>query len=109
MADPKVSDVENSVRDAKNWLAAFKTEYKLADEVVKVLHGKLDDLGKSVAGIKSAGKKIDAASVKPVANTLRDLKNWLAAFKTEYKLADEVIKVLHKEFDKIGDKLAALK
>ncbi len=104
-----VRNVENSVRDVKNWLAVFKTEYKIADEAVKVLNQKIEELGTKVGGIKcDVSGKVDASSVKPVSNVLRDAKAWLATFAKEYDLPAEAVKVLHQNFDKIGAALAAV-
>lgn len=108
--DKSVADVENTVRDFKNWLSAFKTEYDIDAEAMNVLHDKIDEFSDKCKGIKcdNAGK-VDPSSIKPVANTLRDVKNWLATFASEYDIAGEAVKVLHKELDKIGDKLAKIK
>jgi len=104
-----VRDVENSVRDFKNWLAAFKTEYDLADEAVEVLDEKIAELSDDCKEIKcDRSGKVDAGSVKTVANALRDTKNWLATFAEEYKLPEEAVDVLSDELDKIGKKLAAV-
>lgn len=111
MADIKVDTVraaENCVRDIKNWLAVFKTEYDVADEAVKVLHQKLDEIGASMAGIKCSTTGVEATSVRPVANAVRDAKAWLAVFAKEYDLSEETIKVLHQNFDKLGDALKAI-
>ncbi len=103
-----VRAAENSVRDVKNWLAVFKTEYDVADEAVNVLHKKLDELGAGMSGIKCSAQGVEANSVRPVANTLRDAKAWLATFAKEYDLPEEAIKILHENFDKIGDALKAI-
>ncbi len=104
-----VRDAENSVRDFKNWLAVFKTEYDMADEAVKVLHQKVDEIGSKIAGITcDPTGKVKADSVKPVSNVLRDTKAWLATFATEYDVAAEAVKILHENLDKIGQKLAAI-
>lgn len=104
-----VRDVENAVRDFKNWLAVFKTEYDVSDEAVKILHGKVDAFSDSLRGLKcDASGKVDANSVKPVSNILREAKAWLATFAKEYNLAEEAVKVLHQNFDKVGDALRAV-
>ncbi len=104
-----VRDAENSVRDFKNWLAVFKTEYDIADEAVKVLHQKVDEMGSKMAGITcDPSGNVKGDSVKPVSNTLRDTKAWLATFAKEYDVAAEAVKVLHENLDKIGQKLAAI-
>ena len=109
--DVKVDTVraaENCVRDVKNWLAVFKTEYDVADEAVKILNQKLNEIGSSMAGIKCTAKGVEASSVRPVANTVRDAKAWLAVFGKEYDLSEEAMKVLHQNFDKLGDALKAI-
>ncbi len=104
-----IRDVENAVRDFKNWLAVFKTEYNIADEAVRILHEKADAFSDSLKGLKcDASGKVDANSVKPVANVLREAKAWLATFAKEYNLAEEAVKVLHQNFDKVGDALRAV-
>ncbi len=105
-----IRDAENSVRDVRNWLAVFKTEYRLSAEAYRVLHNKIEDLGTKIGGIKCmpAGK-IDKDSVKQAANTLRDSKSWLAVFAKEYNVPKEAVKVLHSNLDTIGEKLAAIK
>ena len=104
-----VRDVENAVRDLKNWLAVFKTEYDVADEAVKILHQKVDEFSDKLRAIKcDASGKVNADSVKPVSNTLRDAKAWLATFAKEYDLAEEAVRILHENFDKVGDKLRAV-
>lgn len=107
VVDKSVRDVENSVRDFKNWLSVFKTEYGIADEAMHVLHKKVDEFSDKLRGVKcDTSGKIDPNSMKPVANTLRDAKAWLATFATEYALSDEAKKVLHDNLDKVGDALA---
>jgi hypothetical protein len=104
-----VRDAENSVRDLRNWLAVFKTEYGISEEAYKTLHSKIEELGSKIGGITcSAPGVVDANSVKPASNTLRDAKAWLATFAKEYNLAEEAVKVLHENFDKVGQKLAAI-
>ncbi len=103
-----VRAAENCVRDIKNWLAVFKTEYDIDDEAVKVLHEKLDDIGSKMAGIKCTARDVEAASVQPVSNAVRDAKAWLATFAEEYDLSEESVKVLHEKFDELGNKLAAI-
>jgi hypothetical protein len=104
-----VRDAENSVRDLRNWLAVFKTEYDVSEEAYKVLHAKIEELGAKIGSIKCiAPGKVDANSVKPASNTLRDAKAWLATFAKEYDLPAEAVKVLHENFDKVGQKIAAI-
>jgi len=107
--DKSISDVENSIRDFKNWLSAFKTEYDIAAEAMNVLHDKVDEFSDKCKGIKcDKSGEVDPSSIKPVANTLRDVKNWLAAFASEYDLPKEAVTVLTAELDKVGKKLAAI-
>ncbi|VVB81398.1 Uncharacterised protein [uncultured archaeon] len=106
-ADTVVS-AENAVRDTKNWLAVFKTEYDVPDEAVKILHQKLDQISDNMRGLKCTPKGADADSIRPVSNALRDLKSWLATFAQEYKLPAEAVKVLHENMDKIGQRLALI-
>jgi len=48
-----IEDAENQIRDIKNWVFVFAKEYNLADEAVKLLHEKIDELAKTVGDIKS--------------------------------------------------------
>jgi len=105
----KVNEAENSVREFKNWLAVFKTEYDVADEAVEVLNKKADSLAEQIGQISCDSEgKVAADSVKPASNALRDAKTWLATFAQEYDLAEETVKVLHEQFDKVGESLASL-
>jgi hypothetical protein len=104
MPEP-VHSAENCVRDIKNWLAIFKIEYDVPNEAVKVLHRELDEIGASMANITCTLRGVDAKSVRPVANAVRDAKNWLAVFAREYDLSKETVKVLGKKFDELGKKL----
>ena len=47
-----VEDVENKIRDIKNWVFVFAKEYNLAEEAVKMLHEKIDDLAVAVGELK---------------------------------------------------------
>lgn len=105
--DKSVRNVENTVRDFKNWLSVFKTEYGVADEAMRVLHQKVDEFSDKLRGVKcDVSGKVSPDSMKPAANTLRDAKAWLAVFAQEYDFSDEAKKVLHDNFDKVGDALA---
>jgi molecular chaperone DnaK (HSP70) len=104
-----IADVENSVRDVRNWLATFKIEYSLSDEAYEKLHDKIEEIGARIGDIKEAGGKVDASTVKPAANALRDAKNWLAVFIEENDLDEEAVDVLHEKFDEIGQKLGKVK
>ena len=99
MTDENVSPVANALREAKNWLAVFKTEYDVADEPMEKLHAKLDELGTKLA-------EITAESAEPAATVLTEVKQWLSVFKDQYSLSDETVEVLHKKFDEIGAALA---
>lgn len=105
----EVRETENTLRDVRNWLAVFKTEYDIDAEAYKVLHGKIEDLATKVGAVKTNAKGVDAQSLKPASNALRDLKNWLAVFAKEYELAEEAVDVLHEQLDKVGQKIAAIK
>ena len=48
-----IEDVENKIRDIKNWVFVFAKEYDLAEEAVKMLHEKIDDLAKTVGEIET--------------------------------------------------------
>ena len=90
----------NAVRDTKNWLAVFKTEYDVADEAMEKLHAKLDEIGSKMS-------EVTAESAEPAATALTEAKQWLAVFAQEYSLNEETVKVLHEKFDAIGNALAA--
>ena len=101
-----VRNAENAVRDIKNWLAVFKTEYNVPDEAMKILHEKLDEIGTKIGSITCDASGVNADSVKSVADTLALGKQWLATFGPE--LSDEAKKVLHEKLDDLGQKLAAI-
>jgi len=103
-----VSAAEDCVRDVRNWLAVFKTEYDISDEANQKLHAKIEELGTKIGGITCDADGVDAASVNPASDTLAETKQWLAVFAQEYSMAEEAVKVLHANFDKIGEKLAAI-
>ena len=115
MAQKMKVDIKNIVaaasalRDVKNWLAVFKTEYGLSKEAHKVLDKKLEDLGRSLAGITCGTGGVERDSVRTVANALRDTKAWLAVFAKEYDIAKEAVNVLHGNLDTFGEKLASIK
>ena len=48
MAKSKPANAGDKIRDIINWLAVFKEEYDLSDEVVDTLRDKLEDLAKSI-------------------------------------------------------------
>ena len=52
MADKKVIDVENDIRDLVNWLAVFQEEYGIDEEAVDVLRQKFERLAKKVSTLK---------------------------------------------------------
>lgn len=104
-----VRNVGNVVRDVRNWLAVFKTEYDIPKEAYDVLHKKIEELGSKMVGIKcDVSGKVAPDSMRSVTNALRDAKAWLATFASEYDLAKEAVKILHENFDKIGDALAKI-
>lgn len=105
----EIRNVENAVRDVRNWLAVFKTEYDLPEEAYKKLHDKIEEIGKKVGGIRTTEQGLDKETVKPAANALRDTKNWLATFAQEFDFEEEAVEVLHKNLDKVGQALAKVK
>ena len=52
MADKKIIEVENDIRDIINWLVIFQEEYGIDEEAVDVLRAKLEKLAKKVGGLK---------------------------------------------------------
>ncbi len=114
MAEKKVEvkelrETENALRDFRNWLAVFKTEYDIDAEAYKILHAKVEELAVKVGAVKCNAKGVEAQSLKPASNTLRDMKSWLAVFAKEYELAEEAVDVLGEQLDKVGQKIAAIK
>ena len=51
---------------------------------------------------------VDASKIEAAANALRDAKNWLAVFKTEYDINDEAINKLHEKLDEVGEKIGQI-
>ena len=105
----ELREAENTLRDFRNWLAVFKTEYDINTEAYQVLNAKVEELAVKIGAVKCTAKGVDGQSLKPASNTLRDLKNWLAVFAKEYELAEEAVDVLHEQLDKLGQKMAAIK
>jgi len=52
MADKKIIDVENDIRNIINWLAVFKEEYGIDEEAVDVLRQKLEKVAEKVGNLK---------------------------------------------------------
>ncbi len=48
-----IEEAENKIRDLKNWVFVFAKEYSLAEEAVKLLHEKIDELAVVVGDIKT--------------------------------------------------------
>lgn len=105
----ELKEAGNALRDVRNWLAVFKTEYDLAEEAYSVLHKKIEEVATKLGAVKCTAKGVDGQSMKPASNALRDLKNWLAVFAKEYDLAEEAVDVLGEQVDKVGQKMAAIK
>lgn len=104
-----VMAAENVVRDVRNWLAVFKTEdNNVSEEAYKKLHGKIEEIGTKIGGIKCDAEGVEEESVQPASNALAEAKQWLAVLAKEYDLSEETVKVLTENFDKIGEKLAAI-
>lgn len=47
-------------------------------------------------------------NVAEAENAVRDLKNWVFVFAREYSLAEEAVKKLHEEIDKVAAKIAEI-
>ena len=43
--------------------------------------------------------------VKKIAQDIKELKEWLSVFKTEYNIADEAYDVLKAKIEQLGDSL----
>lgn len=103
-----VHSAANCLRDVKNWLAVFKTEYDIPREAIRVLNKEFDDIGSSMANITCTLRGVDKTTVRPVANAVRDTKNWLAVFAREYDIASEAKRVLSKKLDELGEKIGKI-
>jgi len=99
---------ENVVRDVRNWLAVFKTEYDIPDEAYDKLHKKIEEIGTNVGNIKCLPAGVDPDSVKPASDALTDAQQWLAVFADEYDLSEETLKVLEDNFEKIATHLTKI-
>ncbi|RMD58152.1 hypothetical protein D6825_01810 [Candidatus Woesearchaeota archaeon] len=105
----KIRSATDKLRDIMNWLAVFKTEYDLPREAYRTLLKEVQKIGKAMDGIECRQGHVLADSMKPVADELRNTKNWLAVFKTEYGLPREAVKKLHAELDAFGKKLSQIR
>lgn len=52
MTNEQVEAVEGDIRDIINWIATFKQEYEVPEELEKTLREKLEALAKKVGGAK---------------------------------------------------------
>jgi hypothetical protein len=67
--DPKsIAAIADELRDAKNWLAAFKGEYTLPKEVDRVLHQKLDNIGDKLAALGNLWVPVHSIEALPKAS-----------------------------------------
>ena len=102
---------EDTLRDLKNWLAVFKTEYEVPEEIIKVLDEKFEEIAKKVGDIscKIEGEEIEAdeEQQKEVEDIIRDTKNWIEVFKTEYEqqMKDEVKEKLFEKLESLAEKI----
>ncbi len=104
-----VRDATDALRDLRNWLAVFKTEYDLPDEAYKTLHKKVEDVGSKMDGIVCKDSGVVEKSVLPATKSLHEFKIWLAVFADEYDLAEEEVKVLGKQIENVAKKIAKIK
>lgn len=54
------------------------------------------------------GKTIDSKAVRGAEESVRDLINWLAVFKTEYDIPKEAYKTLHQKADALATRIGAI-
>ncbi len=110
-----IKDAENCVRDIKNWLAVFKTEYNLPDEVVDKINEKMTTIAEKmgVVSCKITGETVEAndEELKAIEDIVRDTKNWVAVFKTEYEQAmtDEAVNKLNEKLGELAVKAGNIK
>lgn len=96
----------DTLRDLRNWLAVFQTEYDIPDEAYQKLHDKIEEIGSKMDGISCEKDGVDAESIKPVSNAVRETTNWLAVFADEYDLNEEAVQKLNAKLDEFAEKLA---
>lgn len=53
-------------------------------------------------------KLLDTKAVRAAEESVRDLTNWLAVFKTEYDIPKEAYKTLHQKADALGARIGAI-
>jgi len=104
----KVHSAANCLRDIKNWIAVFKTEYDIPREAVRVLNKEIEEIADAMNGITCTLKGVDVKTVRPVANNIRDVKNWIAVFVDEYELPKETVKVLRNKLDQLAKAVAKI-
>lgn len=102
--EAKIKEAEDAVRDLKNWIFTFAKEYDLAEEAIKMLHEKVDEVAVTIGKVEcKAGE--EEPTVKSPADALRDLKNWVSTFAEEYALADEAVDMLNTKIEALAKKI----
>ena len=105
-----VKDTADKLREIKNWLAVFKEEYGISDEAVEKLSSKIDAIANDLADVhcvlENSETEVDKEALDVATDSMRDMKNWIAVFKTENDLADEACKVLDEKIDDLAESVA---
>lgn len=110
-----VKDAENCVRDIKNWLAVFKTEYELPDEIINKIDEKMTAIAEKMGVVtcKITGETVEASDeeLKAIEDIIRDVKNWVAVFKTEYEqqMKEEAVNKLNQKLEELAIKAGNIK
>ena len=102
---PQVQAAEDAVRELKNWIFTFAKEYSLADEAIKKLDEKADEIAKKVADIKC---EATAEGIKAAEDEVRNIKNWVSTFAEEYSLAEEAVNMLNTKVEDLAAKIGAI-
>lgn len=102
---PNIKDVENAVRDLKNWVAVFATEQKISASAKKKLLAEIDAVEERVQALVCSTKGV---SVKSLEGAVSDLKGWVAVFATQNELDRDAKKELSSKLDAFGVKISRI-
>lgn len=105
-----VKDCADKLRDIKNWIAVFQKEYDVREDAVEKLSNKIDAIANDLADvhcvIENGEQEVEKESLDKATDSMRDMKNWIAVFKTENELSDEACKVLDEKIDDVAECIA---
>lgn len=105
-----VKATADKLRDVKNWLAVFQEEYDIPAEAMETLSNKIDDIAKDLTDVhctvEQGEEEVSREALDAATDNMRDMKNWIAVFKTENELSDEACKVLDEQIGELAECIA---